>query len=102
MLAGQDFPDVIDYQFTARMEEDLDHVAEGQADWTKVMDAFYKPFALTVAKAQAEMPVSKTGPEPIGRACPDCGKDLVIRYGRYGKFIACSGFPECRHTEAFC
>jgi DNA topoisomerase-1 len=52
-----------------------------------------------VQKAQAEMPVTKTGPEPIGRACPDCGKDLVIRYGRYGKFISCSGFPDCRHTE---
>ncbi len=93
------FPEIVDYQFTARMEEDLDKVAEGQANWTKVMDAFYKPFSVTVAKAQAEMPVTKTGPEPIGRACPDCGKDLVLRYGRYGKFIACSGFPECRHTE---
>ena len=93
------FPEIVDYQFTARMEEDLDKVSEGLADWTKVMDTFYKPFAVTVAKAQAEMPVVKTGPEPIGRACPDCGKDLVLRYGRYGKFIACSGFPECRHTE---
>jgi len=95
------FPEIIDYQFTARMEADLDRVAEGEADWTKIMDVFYKPFAVTVARAQAEMPVTKTGPEPIGRACPDCGKDLVLRYGRYGKFIACSGFPECRHTEAF-
>ncbi len=95
------FPEIIDYQFTARMEEDLDRVAEGKADWTKIMDVFYKPFAVTVARAQAEMPVTKTGPEPIGRACPDCGKDLVLRYGRYGKFIACAGFPECRHTEAF-
>jgi DNA topoisomerase-1 len=95
------FPEIIDYQFTARMEADLDRVAEGEADWTKIMDVFYKPFAVTVARAQAEMPVTKTGPEPIGRACPDCGKDLVLRYGRYGKFIACAGFPECRHTEAF-
>jgi DNA topoisomerase-1 len=98
-LMVQYFPEIVDYQFTARMEEDLDKVAEGHANWTKVMDTFYKPFAVTVAKAQAEMPVTKTGPEPIGRACPDCGKELVIRYGRYGKFIACSGFPECRHTE---
>ncbi len=98
-LMVQYFPEIVDYQFTARMEEDLDKIAEGHANWTKVMDTFYKPFSVTVAKAQAEMPVTKTGPEPIGRACPDCGKDLVIRYGRYGKFIACSGFPECRHTE---
>lgn len=94
------FPQIIDLTFTAHMEEDLDKISEGQADWVKVMDTFYKPFAVTVAKAQAEMPVVKTGPEPIGRACPECKRELVIRYGRYGKFISCSGFPECRHTEA--
>jgi len=93
------FPEIVNFQFTAHMEEDLDKISEGQADWVKVMDTFYKPFAVTVAKAQAEMPVTKTGPEPIGRACPDCGKELVIRYGRYGKFISCSGYPDCRHTE---
>jgi DNA topoisomerase-1 len=100
-LMEQYFPQIIDLTFTARMEEDLDKISEGQADWIKVMDAFYKPFAVTVAKAQADMPVVKTGPEPIGRVCPECGKELVIRYGRYGKFISCSGFPECRHTEAW-
>jgi len=100
-LMVQYFPEIIDLGFTARMEKDLDQVAEGHADWVKVMDQFYQPFAVTVAKAQAEMPVTKTGPEPIGRACPECGRELVIRYGRYGKFISCSGFPECRHTEAW-
>lgn len=100
-LMLQYFPVIIDYQFTARMEEELDQVAEGTLDWTKVVDAFYKPFALTVATAQAEMPVTNTGPEYIGRSCPVCGKELILRYGRYGKFIACSGFPQCRHTEAF-
>ena len=81
------------------MEEDLDKIAAGDAEWVKVMDEFYGPFSKTVEKAQADMPVVKSGPEPIGRACPECGKELVIRYGRYGKFISCSGFPECRHTE---
>jgi DNA topoisomerase-1 len=100
-LMVQYFPDIIDLGFTAHMEEDLDKVAAGETDWVKVMREFYTPFAITVAKAQAEMPVTKTGPEPIGRACPECGKELVIRYGRYGKFISCSGFPECRHTEAW-
>lgn len=95
------FPDVVDIGFTARMESDLDHVAAGEQDWVEIVRSFYDPFALTVAHAQSEMPVSKTGPEPIGRLCPECGKDLVIRYGRYGKFISCSGFPECRHTEAW-
>lgn len=100
-LMMQYFPEIVSLGFTVRMEEDLDKIAEGKADWVKVMSAFYQPFAITVAKAQSEMPVTKTGPEPIGRACPECGKELVIRYGRYGKFISCSGFPECRHTEAW-
>lgn len=93
------FPEIVDLNFTASMENDLDKIAEGQADWVKVMGSFYAPFAVKVQKAQAEMPVTKTGPEPIGRACPECGKELVIRFGRYGKFISCSGFPDCRHTE---
>jgi DNA topoisomerase-1 len=93
------FPEIIDLKFTAHMEQDLDKVAAGSSGWVDVIREFYTPFAVKVAKAQAEMPVTKTGPEPIGRACPDCAKELVIRYGRYGKFISCSGFPACRHTE---
>ncbi|GAB4540963.1 MAG: type I DNA topoisomerase [Anaerolineales bacterium] len=98
-LMVQYFPEVVDYNFTAHMEEDLDKIAEGQMEWTSALREFYAPFAEDVKKAQAEMPVTKSGPEPIGRACPECGKELVIRYGRFGKFISCSGFPECRYTE---
>jgi len=98
-LMLQYFPDIVNLNFTAAMEDDLDKIAEGEADWVKVIDAFYRPFNVQVQKAQADMPVTKSGPEPIGRACPECGKDLVIRYGRFGKFISCSGFPECRYTE---
>jgi DNA topoisomerase I len=98
-LMTQYFPDIVNTDFTARMEEDLDKIAEGHADWVKIMEAFYRPFAETVKKAQAEMPQTKSGPEPIGRDCPTCGKELVIRYGRFGKFISCSGFPDCRYTE---
>jgi DNA topoisomerase-1 len=93
------FPNIVDTDFTVRMEEDLDKIAEGHANWVAVMDEFYRPFAETVQKAQAEMPQTKSGPEPIGRDCPKCGKELVIRYGRFGKFISCSGFPDCRFTE---
>ena len=93
------FPEIVDYNFTARMEEDLDKIATGDAEWVHIMDEFYGPFSKKVEKAQEDMPVVKSGPEPIGRACPKCGRELVIRYGRYGKFISCSGFPECRHTE---
>ncbi len=93
------FPEIIDYNFTARMEGNLDRISTGEADWVNLMQDFYGPFAKKVEKAQEDMPIVKSGPEPIGRDCPKCGKELVIRYGRYGKFISCSGFPECRHTE---
>jgi len=94
------FPDIVNTKFTANMEEELDQVAEGKASWRKVIGDFYTDFEPTVKKAQAEMPVAKTEPEKVGRICPDCGHDLVIRWGRYGKFISCSNFPACRHTEA--
>ena len=93
------FTEIVDYNFTARMEEDLDKISTGEAEWVHIMDEFYGPFSKKVEKAQEDMPVVKSGPEPIGRECPKCGRDLVIRYGRYGKFISCSGFPDCRHTE---
>jgi len=95
------FPEIVDTGFTARMEGNLDKVADGHLKWEDTISEFYTPFAVTLKRAQAEMPVTKTELEKIGRACPDCGKDLVIRWGRYGKFISCSGFPECRHTEAW-
>jgi DNA topoisomerase-1 len=95
------FPEIVDYEFTARMETDLDKIAEGQEDWVKVLRAFYGPFEQKVKIAQAEMPQTKTGPEPIGRKCPEDGGELVIRYGRYGRFISCANFPTCRHTEAW-
>jgi DNA topoisomerase-1 len=98
-LMVQYFSDVVDLGFTARMEEDLDMIAEGQAEWVEVMHEFYRPFSQDIQKAQAEMPVIKSGPEPIGRICPEDGGELVIRYGRYGKFISCSNFPTCRYTE---
>ncbi|MBK9210770.1 MAG: type I DNA topoisomerase [Anaerolineales bacterium] len=93
------FPEVVDFNFTAHMEEDLDKVASGEMVWMDAIREFYTPFSEKVLKAQAEMPVTKSGPEPIGRACPTCTKELVIRYGRFGKFISCSGFPDCRYTE---
>jgi DNA topoisomerase-1 len=93
------FPEIVDLKFTARMEEDLDMIASGQAEWGEVMHEFYRPFAEDVKKAQAEIPVTKSAPEPIGRICPEDGGELVIRYGRYGKFISCANFPKCRYTE---
>ena len=93
------FPDVVNVSFTARMEEDLDRVASGELPWVDVVRDFYDPFAGRVEKAEQQIPELNMGPEPIGRPCPECGHDLVLRWGRYGKFISCSNFPECRYTE---
>jgi DNA topoisomerase-1 len=95
------FVDILDYGFTSNMEKDLDEIANGELEWTKVIGDFYKTFEPDLKKAQAEMPETKAELEKVGKPCPECGSDLVIRWGRYGKFVSCSNFPACRHTEAF-
>jgi DNA topoisomerase-1 len=100
-LVTEHFPDIVDVGFTAVMEKDLDKVARGRESWEKVIATFYGPFAEQVKLAEEAMPEVKTEPELIGRACPQCGNDLVIRFGRHGKFIGCSTFPKCRYTEAW-
>ncbi len=98
-LLIEHFPEVVDVGFTARMEEDLDRIASGELAWVKVVREFYTPFSQQVEKAEEQIPEMNMGPEPIGRQCPECGNELVVRWGRYGKFISCSNFPECRYTE---
>ncbi len=100
-LLVQHFSEIVDLGFTATMEANLDQVAEGNREWPGVIGDFYRSFEPQLRKAQSEIPVTKAELEKIGRACPECGSDLVIRWGRYGKFISCSNFPECRHTEAW-
>jgi len=95
------FPNIVDVGFTARMEEDLDRIASGEQVWVETVRQFYLPFAEQVEKADHRIPENKQGPEPVGRACPECGHELVVRWGRYGKFISCSNFPTCRYTEAW-
>lgn len=93
------FPDVINTGFTATMEDELDEIAEGSHDWTATLQEFYEPFSKDVKHAEDEIPKVSEGPELAGRDCPTCGKPLVIRYGRFGKFIGCSTFPACRYVE---
>ncbi len=100
-LLVEHFPEIVDTGFTARMEENLDEIANGKQDWVEIIRQFYGPFSQVVQKAMAEMPTTKAELEKVGRACPECGHDLVIRWGRYGKFISCSNFPTCRYTEAW-
>ena len=93
------FPEIVDLGFTARMEEELDEVADGELGWVDVVRGFYIPFAEQVEDAKRDMPEVKTEPEMLDRHCPTCGKPLLARIGRFGKFIGCSDFPTCRYTE---
>jgi DNA topoisomerase-1 len=93
------FPEIVDLGFTARMEEELDEIAEGSRPWVEVIREFYGPFAKQVKRANEEMPEMRAEPELLDRMCPESGHPLVVRHGRYGKFIGCSNFPECRYTE---
>ncbi len=93
------FPDYIDTDFTAQMEEDLDQIAEGAREWTPVLHDFYEPFAETLECARRSMPDVEMGNQPTGEMCPECGSPLIYKYGRYGKFIGCSNFPECRYSQ---
>jgi DNA topoisomerase-1 len=92
------FPEVVHVGFTAEMEEKLDQIATGEEEWVPMLHEFYEPFARTVEVARQKMPRVEFKPEPTGELCPECGEPLVIRLGRYGKFIGCSGWPDCRYT----
>ncbi len=100
-MITEHFPEVVDLGFTAHMEEDLDRIAAGEQPWVETVREFYAPFYAQVERADKLIPERKAELEKIGRACPQCGHDLVIRWGRFGKFISCSNFPECRYTEAW-
>jgi len=100
-LLVKHFPDIDNVNFTVQMEDALDDVAAGDREWVDVVEKFYSTFEPQLQKAQQEIPVTKAELEKVGRACPVCGSDLVYRYGRFGKFISCSTFPTCRHTEPF-
>lgn len=91
------FKNIINVEYTRDMEEDLDKIAEGNKVWNKILDSFYKNFEPLVETAFKDM--EKKAPEETGEACPECGKPLVIRKGRYGDFVACSNYPECKYIK---
>lgn len=93
------FPDIVNVKFTADMEAKLDDVEVGKEQWQKVIDEFYQPFEKEVAKAETEMEKIQIKDEPAGFDCEVCGSPMVIKLGRYGKFYACSNFPDCHHTK---
>lgn len=99
-LLVQYFPDVMDYQFTARMEDQLDNIADGDGEWRPMLQDFYTPFEQQLGNARQNMP-SYQKEEHIGRQCPVSSHELVVRYGRWGKFIGCSDYPNCTYTEPY-
>ena len=93
------FPEITNVDFTAGMEMDLDKVEEGKEEWIKIIDDFYQDFRPRLEKAEAEMATIEIKDEPAGIDCEKCGHPMVYKMGRYGKFMACSNFPECRNTK---
>ncbi|MBM7644345.1 DNA topoisomerase-1 [Scopulibacillus daqui] len=93
------FPEIIDVDFTAKMENDLDAIEEGETNWIKIVSDFYADFEKHLEKAEKEMKEVEIKDEPAGIECDKCGSEMVYKMGRYGKFLACSNFPDCRNTK---
>ncbi len=94
------FADIIDYDFTAQMEDELDEIARGERQWKPTIKTFYEPFEKKLIETEKTAKKVKMEVQFAGKKCPQCGKELIIRIGKFGKFLACSGFPECKHTES--
>ncbi len=98
-ILEKNFPNIVDINFTAEMEEELDEIAEGKVNWQKLLLEFYEKFMKQIEKGKENI-VSLKLAKPLGRTCPKCGEhELLLRSGRFGNFIACSGFPKCKYTE---
>ncbi|HET9156696.1 MAG TPA: type I DNA topoisomerase [Myxococcaceae bacterium] len=95
------FPSEMDVTFTAVMEEQLDQISEGEADWRRVLRDFYGPFQVTLAKAEQEMRDVKREEIPTDVNCEKCGKMMAIKWGKMGRFLACTGYPDCKNTKDF-
>ena len=99
-LLVENFPQIVDINFTAKMEANLDEIADGKVEWVPVIREFYVPFEKNLSEKMGELKkLDFNRDEPTDKICPECGKPIVIRLGRFGKFFACSGFPDCKHTE---
>jgi DNA topoisomerase I len=98
-LIREFFPEIIDVEFTANMERSLDDVEDGKVRWAKIINAFYQDFEKHLIIAENEMEKIEIRDEPAGEDCTECGHPMVFKMGRYGKFMACSNFPDCRNTK---
>jgi len=98
-IMAENFSDIVDVDFTANMEQQLDDIEDGGEKWVEVIDRFYKPFAVEVEKAEKEIEKIEIKDEVSDEICEKCGRNMVIKLGRFGKFLACPGFPECRNAK---
>ena len=98
-LLVENFPDVINVEFTAKIEEEFDEVAEGKEPWKQVIREFYGPFKVTLDRVEKELEHVELVEEVSDVPCEKCGRMMVIKYGRYGKFLACPGYPECKNAK---
>ncbi|MFA5336578.1 MAG: type I DNA topoisomerase [Candidatus Omnitrophota bacterium] len=98
-LLTKSFPVIIDEEFTAKMEEELDDIEEGKVEWTQALKDFYGPFSQWLSKAQVEMKEVKKDVEELDEVCEKCGRKMIVKWGRRGKFKSCSGFPECKNAK---
>ena len=95
------FPDIVNIDFTANMEDDLDKVEEGKQEWKQIIRDFYPDFIKAVESAQEKLSKIEIKDEVTDVICDKCGRNMVVKYGRYGKFLACPGFPECQNAKPF-
>jgi len=99
-LLTEHFSQYVDYDFTAELEEELDAISRGEKAWTPTIKQFWEPFIALLRRKEQEVSKADVTTEKTDKICPECSKELVIKLGRLGRFLACSGFPDCRHTEA--
>jgi DNA topoisomerase-1 len=98
-LLVEKFPELIDIGFTAKMEDELDRIEEGRMKWVKVVKDFYKPFSRDLSEATKTLGKIKPADIPTDVMCDKCGMPMVIKWGRHGRFMACSGYPDCKNTR---
>ncbi len=98
-LLKEFFPEIVNLEFTANLEEKLDDIEEGETSWKTVINDFYAPFAVTLANAEEKIGKVQIEDQVSDQLCENCGRNMVIKMGRYGKFLACPGFPDCRTTK---
>ncbi|MBL7072322.1 MAG: type I DNA topoisomerase [Candidatus Omnitrophica bacterium] len=99
-LLMENFPDIVDEEFTAKMEEELDNIEDGKTEWVSVLKKFYKPFEKKLEEAKEKMKSVKRQAVKTDEVCEDCGKPMVIKWGRRGRFLSCSDFPTCRNAKS--